>query len=386
MAGTETSILTPGAVLVIVVSALFGAHAMDIGQLIVALYDAARSDGADSRAKFRVEGGLAVAGAGFVILIAMSASAAARTGTAKHYETLLVALVTGFLGLTFSILEKTADASGLPTKATARGLLYVGIGACVFLPPFLAMPWTSEGLSRAVRVLRQLAIASLVALFLGFLVQGVYVAIASACEGPCANLLEQGYLAIGTTSFFISAPWVASFIAGMAVLICDPFVHRSRWPQFSRVGRGIWLLTFVGVSALLSVLYSLGYYYPSHGSAPTGWLQHSAADTIDRAGTVWMLLALNLPGLIAAIGGLLLVPVGRGRPMVRAWDLPRAILALLMGGGGAWLVVQQLAPLAVLAGKEVYFIAAHAATALVVTVSAVLVCRMCGRADTTAAS
>ena len=370
--------IAPASVTLIVVSALLGSHAMDIGQLAIALYDLWRPGSVDSKEEFRVEGGLLVAGAGFVVLLAIGARTAKRDGTTKGYETLLASLVTGFLGLTFSIIDKTTADTGLPTAATARGLIFVVIGACVMLPPFLAMPWTSLGLSRAATVLSRVAVAAISAFIIGLFVQGGYSLLAWVCTGPCEIRLEQGSLPLGDNHFYISAPSGAAFISGMAILICDPFVRKDRWPQFSVIGRTVWLSGFVAISCFLSALFALGHYYPTHGEANghVGWLHSTSNFELFRLDTVKLLLALNLPALIGATINLTLVPKVQDHKCLGLQDFVRAVVAVVFGAGGAWFAVTLVEPLGALAGKELYFVGAHILTSLTVTLCAVAAYRL----------
>lgn len=370
-------IIAPASVMLIVVSALLGSHAMDIGQLAVALYDFWRPGTIVSKEEFRIEGGLLVAGAGFVVLLAIGARTARQDGTAKSYETLLASLVTGFLGLTFSIIDKTTADTGLPTAATARGLVFVVIGACVLLPPFLAMPWTKVGLSRAATVLLRVAVAAVSALTIGLIIQGGYLLVAWVCTGTCEMRLEQGRLSLGENRFYISAPSGAAFISGMVVLICDPFVRKDRWPQFTAIGRSVWLSGFFAISCFLSVLYALGHYYPTHGEANghVGWLHSTPNSELFHLDTVKLLLALNLPALIGAIINLTLVPKVRKHKYLGVSDLVRMIFAVVFGAVGAWFAVTLVEPLGVLAGKEFYFVGAHTLTSLTVTLCTTAVYR-----------
>ena len=365
-------IIAPASVMLIVVSAILGSHAMDIGQLAIALYDFWRPGTIFSKEEFRIEGGLIVAGAGFVVLLAIGARTARHDATTKSYETLLASLVTGFLGLTFSIIDKTTADTGLPTAATARGLIFVVIGACVLLPPFLAMPWTKVGLSRAATVLSRVAVAAVSALIIGLIIQAGYLLLAWVCTGACEMRLEQGRLPLGENRFYISAPSGAAFISGMAILICDPFVRKDRWPHFSAIGRSAWLSGFVAISCFLSVLYALGHYYPTHGAANghVGWLHSAPNNELLRLNTVKLLLALNLPALIGAVINLTLVPKARAFEYLVLSDLVRMSVAIVFGAAGALFAVKLVEPLGALAGKELYFIGAHTLTSLTVTLCA----------------
>jgi hypothetical protein len=371
---TEEKPLSLSALMLLVLTALLSSHAMDVGRLLIVVWDMF-VQGEPGQEKFRVEGGLLVAGVGLVILAVFGARNALRDGGTKEINVVLAVLVTGLLGLAFSILDKTADDNGLPTPDTANGLIFVVIGGCVLLPPYFAMPSTSARFRKATGTLLRVGTAGLITFVLGLLVQAVYLGMASVCADPCGDL-ETGKLKLGDPAFFISAPSAGAFAAAMAVLATDPIVQKDQWDRFGAWRRGLWLGGMLLVGVVLSALYAIGSYYPKHGEMPTdgvlrdGWMRQVQGAELDRPDAVLMLALLHMPALLAAVLALMTGPAWpRG---VSATVRTTALLAgaALVGGIGAFGVTVLVAGTEQLQGKEPYFVAAHGATAVAVMVGA----------------
>ncbi len=375
MSDKPESPLDRNAILLLVLTALFSSHALDLGQLVIVAWDTL-VQGKPTQKKYQVEAGLILAGTGLVVLAVIGARNALQEGSVKDTNTVLASLVTGLIGLSFSILDKTADPNGIPTQDTARGLIFVIVGGCVLLPPYLAMPSTRSGFRHASATLAGVGTAGLAALLLGAIVQFTFVVISWFCEGVCSARLETHYLSVGSPHFYISAPTAGAFAAALAVLSIDPTNNKDRWQHFTRNRRNLWLFGVVLVGVALSTLYALGSYYPQHGEIVTsngmreGWMRQAAGAEIDRRGTVMMLLGLQMPGLVSAVLACWISPVPpRGWASVLR-EIALLVLAAGFGGACAWAVTEQVDGTGQLKGKEYYFIAAHAVTAALVMLSA----------------
>ena len=371
---TEEKPLSLSALMLLVLTALLSSHAMDVGQLLVVVWDMF-VQGEPGREKFRVEGGLLVAGVGLAILAVIGARSALRDGGTKETNVVLAALVTGLLGLAFSILDKTADENGVPTPDTANGLIFVLVGGCVLLPPYLAMPSTSAGLRKATGTLLRVGTAGLATFVIGLAVQSVFSATAYFCADPCGGL-EAGHLKLGASSFFISAPSAGAFAAAMAVLATDPIVQKDQWKRFDAWRRWLWLGGMFLVGMILSALYALGSYYPKHGEMMTGegprngWMRQVPGAELDRPDAVLMLALLHMPALIAAVLALVTGPAWSHGVSATVRNTALLVGAALVGGIGALGVTFLVAGTEQLQGKEPYFVAAHGATAVAVMVGA----------------
>ena len=376
MADQSETPLNLNSILLLVLTALLSSHALDLGQLGIIAWDIL-IHGEPTKTQFQVEAGLLVAGVGLVILAVIGARNALVVGDVNGTNTVLASLVTGLIGLSFSILDKTADQSGVPTHDTARGLIFVLVGGCVLLPPYLAMPSTRSGFRMATATLARVGTAGLVALLLGLALQLAFLILACICTGACSERLETEYLKIGATSFFISAPSAAAFAAAMAVLAVDPQNYKNQWVRFSANKRLLWLLGMLLVAATLSMLYSLGSYYPEHGEIVTpsgeersGWLRQVPGAELGRGETALLLFGLQMPGLVSAIFASWISPTPpQGRKQV-VRDLALLVSAACFGGVCAWAVTVQVQATGQLLGKESLFIAAHATTSVFVTISA----------------
>ena len=314
------------AVLLAIVTALLGSHAMDLGRILILGYDSLR--GVPSSDRFQVEGGLLVLAAGFLVLVLLNARKAMHEDDPDAHSGFATGIVVGLLGGAFSILDKTSDENGIPTPDTAQGLFILLVAAGLFVAPLLSLPWRR---ARLPAFMQRLAIAVLAAALVGGALQYVL-----DLWGTYASPFPPvGKFTFGTTSFYLSAPPVAGLIAGWALVATDPLLRPECWREREAAWRWTWSGIYLSAAVALSALYAVGPYALRNAD---GWFETHGYGAGGLAGA---LLGIHLPALFGCVAALAVLKPRPGETMLRRTDLSAltlvfagaALLALWVGNG-----------------------------------------------------
>ncbi|WP_419904867.1 hypothetical protein [Kiloniella sp.] len=362
---SSRSVLLPA-----VISALFGSHAMQIGQLIIVAWDLSR--GKTPQKIYQVEMGLLVLGIGFLVLLFIGVKKALHSQELKDLEGVAVSIIVGLLGGMFSIIDKTSDASGIPGDRTAVGLFYLVILTCIFVMPVLSISWSKFGLNHIAILMGRLTIASLIAGFLTGLLQLFY----RAASGLLSNILypelfAEGHFQFGRTSFFLSAPMAAMLLAPWALLLIDPLIRPSRWLNKTNSWVQYWVIGYIALAFLMSAMYALGFYYPKHEN---GWLSLPNTGQIT---TIVLFLSLHMPGLFFAAFGLYVSRPQEGDHWMQSKDFLLYLGAFCVGLSGATLVSYLIfGTHGMTLIKAILFCVGHGITAMAIVFSVLLAHRI----------
>ncbi len=366
----------PSVVFSAVVTALLSSHAMDIGRLVMVAKDTLL--GSEPKPVFQVEAGLLVLGVGFLVLLVMNARKALASGTDDDHEALTTSIIVGLIGGAFSILDKTTDSNGIPQPETFNGLFYLAILSLILLPPILALPWNQDTRNSLTKLALRLGLAALSALAFAAALMLIYAGLGQLyhCETVDGTEIRCGYLTLGSTSFFLSAPAIAVLIAPWALLAVDPVVRPDHWSiRGTRWQRG-WMLSYLAAGVLLSVFYAGALYFPKHGVPQNGWMRSGPLDPITLQQTVLIFLALHLPALLGAAWCAATLKPQERRQRLIATDVRGltvvTVIAAFAAGWVAWTISGRAG---MESGNIWLFIAAHAVTAFSATAAVLIAYR-----------
>lgn len=360
-----------------VITALLSSHAMDLGQLLIVFRDTLI--GTTTQSEYQVEAGLLVLGLGFIVLLVMNAKKALSSGEKEDHEALSVSIIVGLIGGAFSILDKTSNSFGVPQTATFEGLFYLAIVSLIFVPPVLFLPWTRQSRTQLTMLSLRLGLAALAALTLTATLMLTYYGIGQiySCEEINGVEFRCGYLSLGSTSFFLSAPVIATLVAPWSLLAVDPLVRRERWSAVGKKWPIAWLISFLVAGSLLSLYFALSLYYPKHGEPGHGWMRAGPFDPITSVQTVLFFLALHLPSLMGAAWSALVLKPQEGRPWIRNSDSLSlgavAVVATIAASYVAWNISGRAG---MESGNLGFFVFSHAFTALSTAAAVIIAYRL----------